>query len=188
MAFVNGCFLVQVARPGATGFDRESLLVDGLFLGYKARDAKRAGFERAGRATVSLSDIEFPCWLIEESRRGVLFCRGELVWPVSGPRSKEVYARWDVRLSPKYPAQLADSLNRLLTFAGRGAPFESPRRLLGIPGSDVRYHPERGAILQDTGVDVSKPYWKEIDRVEPSRIDIYRKAIEASQGGLATRA
>lgn len=180
MAFVAGCFLVQIARPGATDFSAGSLLVDGLFLGYKARDAKRAGFERAGQEAVSLSDIEFPCWLIEDSRRGILFCRGELVWPVTSAKAKEVYARWNVRLSPKYPAQLADSLNNYLGLANEGGPPSgTPQRLFGIPGSDVRYHPEREAILRDVSVDVARPYWKEIDRVEPERIDTYRKAIGA---------
>lgn len=184
MVFVNECFLVQVARPGEATFRPGTLLVDGVFLAFKAREAKRIGFELVGREAMSLEDVEFPCWLADDSRRGALFCRGEVLLPMRGQSAREVVLRWDVRLSPKYPAQLSESLRRLPDSAGAKSPaMEPPRRILGIAGSDVRYHPARDAILEEAGVDLSKPYWKEIEGTAPDRMDAYRRAV-----GLRPRA
>jgi hypothetical protein len=170
MAFVNNCVLVQVSRPGESDFGAAAPWVNGVFLAYKPREAKRLGFERVGRLPLRRDEVEFPCWLVDDSRRGALFCRGELLWPVKAPDPREFLRRWDVRLSPKYPAQLGESLRRLQdghAVAGR---------VLGIPGSDVRYHPKRDDILREAGVDLSEPYWKAIERLGSTRVDAYTRA------------
>jgi hypothetical protein len=178
MAFVNDCVLAQVTRSGAAAFRREALLVDGLFFGYQARQAKKAGFERVGGTSIEMSEIECPAWLIDDSKRGILLCRGELLIPVSAADPKGLYRRWDVRLSPKYPEQLPDAVAAFEAFQGK-AQEERPKRILGIPGSDVRYHPDREALLRDIGISMELPYITELERHEPDRMGAYRSAISA---------
>ena len=176
MAFVRDCFLAQVSAPAAEQFDPRAILVNGLFLAFKAREAKKNGFECTGSLPAELSDVEFPCWLIQDSKRGVLFCRGELVRDAVTSEPQQLYDRWDVRLSPKYLAQLPKAISQFAASTDGGVKI-GPGRLLGIPGSDVRYHPNRDAILADTGAEIGEPHVKEIARRSAARLKIYERAL-----------
>ena len=174
MAFVSNCVLVRILRENPTvQTGLPNVLVDGMFLVPKRRSLQAAGFVRVGSHPVAIESIEFPCWLIEDSKRGLLFCRGETAQQVRAQQPKDVYKRWNVRLTPYYPEQLIDSIKRhCANTAG-----VTPPTFGSIASSDIRYHSDRRRILSDCDVELSQAYLSALQEYNWRRIPAYRDAL-----------
>ncbi len=175
IAFARSSVLAQVSRPGVESFDCDSLLVNGVLVTFKPREASQLGFQLVGEKPGELGEVEFPWWLIQGAQRTVLFCRGEIETPVVVGNPAETFRRWDVRLSPKFPAQLVDCLDRFARVPRQDAAPNG--RILGIPGSDIRYHPNRSAIMRDLGLDVADRFSEGLAKGAPDRLPVYLRAL-----------
>ena len=174
MAFVSNACLVQVAVPYAqedTSFPKvkKDLLVDGMFLAGPGK-MKASGFQRIGFSKVSLDEVEFPCWLIRDADKGVLFCRGEVLEAISGVGAEELYTKWNIRLTPFYPNQALRAISDFISF--RQSPSPTGKRYLSrIPASDLRYHPQRASALKELGVSFDQAYCSLLSEVQVSRLE-----------------
>jgi hypothetical protein len=181
LAFVNSAFLVQMVDPRlheGTSFPKgkAGLLVNGMFLAGPGK-MKAAGFQRVGFSQVSLDEIEFPCWLIRDARKGVLLCRGEINAVIGSAEAETLYAKWDIRLTPFYPDQALRAISDLIS-SRQSSPSTGDRHLWGIPASDLRYHPQYDLALKELGGSFDQPYLSRLSQVHPSRLEAYVKAIE----------
>jgi hypothetical protein len=165
MAFVRNCLLVQLGRPGQLDPERfaSEILFDGVFLAFKPQIAKRQGFQKVTVVPAPVEAVAFPCWLIDASRAGILLCQGEITQRVVRPDAAALYRKWDIRLSPTYPAQLAGRVRR------------------GVASSDLRYHALRQECLSELGVDLATDYMKAVDQRDPARRRVYERAMEAGR-------
>jgi hypothetical protein len=174
MSFVKDCALVQIGQIGAASFDPTTVLIDGLFLSASSLRARKCGFERVGMKKAELNEVNFPSWLIDHNNK-ILICRGEICAEIQSADPKGSYKRWEIRLSPKYPAQLIRSIEE---FGAVPENDEPPRkRMLGVAGSDIRYHPAREALLRDICADISRPYALELETLGKERVSCYARAL-----------
>jgi hypothetical protein len=167
MAFVHNCLLVQLGHPGRLNPDEfaSHVLVDGVFLAYMPRIAKRLGFKKVAEVPAPVEAVAFPCWLIERDGEGLLFCQGEITQRVLRPEvdASVLYRKWNVRLSPAYPAQLAG------------------RVLQGVADSDLRYNPQKQECLRELGVDLVPDYMAAVEQRDPNRRQVYERAMRAGR-------
>jgi hypothetical protein len=172
MMFSSGSSLVQMAlakEAGAPWKDAD-LVVNGMFL------VKNASWQRKLKVTqyteISLSEIEFPVWLIL-SPLGVLCLRGELIYPLgSGAEASKLYTEHPVRLTCIRPQVLADFVDRVSQrIDGAMSGFDP----LGM--SDIRYYSRRNELSGLLGLNMNLPFSVALASSHPERLPVYESAI-----------
>jgi len=176
MRFVGDGFLVQVSKSNSleeATFEPDDILISGIFLN-KYRTASKFGYQRVGSKTVSIGEVEFPCWFADSYNK-LLFCRGEIGYELKGFDSEYIRKNWDVRLTLRFPAQLAESAVRARAYLENP---EQTKEYIALFLSDLRYHPRRDDILNSIGVSISEPYC-EIVRMMlgEEKLRLYEQAI-----------
>jgi hypothetical protein len=176
MNFVSDSFLVQVSKSHSledATFEPDNILINGIFLN-KHRSVSKFGYQRVGSKTVTIEEVEFPCWF-SDSHNKVLFCRGEIEYELKGFDSAYIRNNLDIRLTLCFPAQLAERVAQAQAY------LENPEQAKGyisIIHSDLRYHPKRDDILNSIIVTVSEPYYEVVrTKLGEGKLRLYKQAI-----------